>query len=99
MTGGITHGWLTVHRLAVPPHGVPGLHQCDPRGVAALGLTLRGRVPSAYGGVAPRWETPDRPPVYRVPELSTADTRGSAVMYADRREDLRAPSGPGTPGQ
>src|SRR2546425_529107 len=62
MKGGTTYGQCTVHRRAVPPNRVPGFHQRDPRRVSAAGPTLRGSVSSAYGGVAPRWETPDRPP-------------------------------------
>jgi len=51
-------------------------------------------VPSAYEGVATRWATPDRPPVERVPELSPANTRGSALVYSRLRQDLRPPRGP-----
>src|SRR6266545_1460311 len=66
MKGGTTYGQYTVHRRAGPPHGVLGFHELDPRRVSAAGAALRGRVPRAYGGVAPRWATPDRPPVYRL---------------------------------
>ena len=38
----------------------------DPRRVSAAGPALRGGVSSAYGHVAPRWETPDRAPVFRL---------------------------------
>jgi hypothetical protein len=65
MKGGIIDGQCTVHRCAGPPHRVPGCHQPDARRVSAAGPTLRGRVPSAHGRMAPRWATPDRPPVYR----------------------------------
>ena len=34
---------------------------------------LRGRIPSPYGGVVPRWEAADGPPFQRVPELSPAN--------------------------
>src|SRR6266852_4104121 len=97
MKGGTTHGRCTVRRSAVPPHGVPGFHQPDSRGVSDPDPAFRGGVSRAYGGVAPRWETPDRPPVSRVPELPPADTRGSAVLPAHLPQDLRAPSRPGTP--
>src|SRR5262249_20003677 len=81
MTGGSIYGPCTVRRSAVPPDGVPGLHQCDPRRISAAGTTLRGRVSSPYGGVAPRWEAPDRPPFQRVPELSLTGPRGSVAVY------------------
>src|SRR6266852_4022202 len=93
MKGGTTYGQCTVHRCAVPPHGVPGFHQLDARRVSAAGPTFRGGVPSAYGGVAPRWEIPDRSPVCRLQELPPADAGRSAVLPAHLLEDLRPPGG------
>jgi hypothetical protein len=63
MTGGTTHGRLTVRCPAVPPHRVPGFNQRDARGVSAAGPALRGRVPRPDGGVADGWETADCSPV------------------------------------
>src|SRR5712692_9690086 len=97
MKGGITNGQYTVCRYAVSPHGVPGFHQPDPRRVSAAGPAFRGGVSNAYGHVAPRWETPDGPPVCRVQKLPPADAGRSAVLSAHLLEDLRAPSRPGTP--
>src|SRR3989442_3092676 len=97
MKGGITNGQYTVRRSAVSPHGVPGFHQRDPRRVSAAGPALRGGVPRAYGGVAPRWKTPDRPPVYRVPELSLRDAGRAIILPPHLPQDLRAPSRPGAP--
>src|SRR6266581_564220 len=97
VTGGTAHGPSTVCRCAVSPDGVSGFHQPDARRVSAAGPALRGGVPSAYGGVAPRWETPDRSPVCRLQELPPADAGRSAVLSAHLLEDLRAPSRPGTP--
>src|SRR2546422_3655908 len=95
MKGGTTYGQCTVHRCAVPPHGVPRFHQFDPRGISGPGSALRGRVPSAYDRVAPRWETPDCPPVCRVPELPPADAGRPAVLPAHLPEDLCPPGGTG----
>src|SRR5262249_439104 len=81
MKGGTPYGRFTVHRPAVPPDGVPGFDQLDPRRVSAARRPLRGRVPSTYGGVAARWETADRPPVYRVPALSPPDARRPAFVH------------------
>src|SRR5437867_2498763 len=61
MKGGTIHSQCTVCRYAVPPRGVPGFHELDARRVSAAGPALRGRIPSPYGGVAPRWETPGPP--------------------------------------
>src|SRR5712691_13261136 len=97
MKGGTTHGQCTVHRCAVPPHGVPGFHEPDARRVSAAGPAFRGGVPRAYGGVAPRWNTPDRPPVSRGPELPPADAGRSAILPPHLPEDLRPPGGAGTP--
>src|SRR5713101_5748705 len=97
MKGGTTHGQYTVCRYAVSPHRVPGLHQPDPRRVSGPGPALRGGVPSAYGGVAPRWDTPDRSPVYRVPELPPADAGRSAVLPAHLPQDLCPPGGTRAP--
>src|SRR5712691_2715559 len=73
LQGGITYGACTVHGRAGPPHGVPRFDQSHARRISAVGAALRGRVPSPYGGVAPRWEAPDGPPFQRVPELSLTD--------------------------
>src|SRR5262249_54838798 len=97
MTGGTTYGPCTVRRSAVPSHGVPGLHQFDPRRVSAAHPALRGGVPSAYGGVAPRWGAADGPPFQRVPELSSADPGGSAAVYSRVCEDVLPSGGPGPP--
>src|SRR5215471_10649409 len=40
VTGGMTHGRCTVHRAAVPPNGVSGFHEPDPRRVSAAGPAL-----------------------------------------------------------
>src|SRR5712691_6930578 len=93
MKGGTPYGRLTVRRSAVPPHGVFGFHQCDPRRVSAAGPALRGGVPRAYGGVAPRWETPDHPPVYRVQELPLSDAGRSVVVHPGLPENLCPPGG------
>src|SRR5712692_10012432 len=88
MKGGTTYGRFTIHRRAGPPNGVPGFDQRDSRRVSAAGPALRGGVPSASGGVAPRWETPDRPPVYGVPALPLRDAGRSAVLPAHLPENL-----------
>jgi len=93
VTGGTTHGWFAVHRLTVPPDGVPGFHQPDPRRVSAAGPALRGRVPRPDGGLADGWETADRAPVYRVPELPPPDTGRPALVYSHLSEDVRPPGG------
>src|SRR5262245_9819619 len=96
MQGGITHGQYTVCRSAVSPHGVPGFAELDSRRVSGARPALRGRVPSPYGGVAPRGDTPDCAPVERVPALLPPDPRRSAFVYAGLCEDLRTARGPGT---
>src|SRR5437762_13907308 len=65
-TGGPHYGRFTVRRCAVSPDGVSGFDQRDARRVSAAGPALRSGVPGAYDGVAPRWETPDGPPIYRL---------------------------------
>src|SRR4030095_5032426 len=97
MKGGARNGLLTVHRSAIPPHGVPGFDQLDARGVSATGFTLRGRVSSPYGCVAPRWEAADSAPVCRVKKLPAADTRRSSLLSSHLYENLRAASSPRTP--
>src|SRR2546430_14031663 len=97
MKGGTTDGQCTVHRRAGPPHRVSGFHEFDARRVSAAGPALRGGVPRAYGRMAPRWETPHRPPVYGVPELPPPDAGRAAVLPPHLPEDLRAPGGAGTP--
>src|SRR5690348_16143571 len=82
LQGGITYGACTVHGRAGPPHGVPRFDQSHARRISAVGAALRGRVPSPYGGVAPRWEAADRPPVCRVQKLPSADSRGSSLLYS-----------------
>src|SRR5438552_11598735 len=47
----------------------------------AAGPPFRGGVPCAYGGVAPRWETPDGLPVYRRQKLPPAEA-GRPVVEA-----------------
>src|SRR6187549_983889 len=93
----MTHGRCTVHRAAVPPNGVSGFHEPDPRRVSAAGPALRHRVPMPYGGVAGGWATPDRSSVYRVQKLPLANSRGSVIVYSDVYQDLCAASGPGSP--
>src|SRR5713101_4625521 len=93
MKGGTTYGQCTVHRRAIPPNRVPEFHQCAPRRVSAAGPALRGGVSSAYGGVVPRWETSDRPPVCGIRELPTPDAGRSAVLHSYLPEDLRPPGG------
>src|SRR5262245_3152871 len=96
MQGGITHGQYTVCRSAVSPHGVPGFAELASRRVSGTRPALRGRVPSPYGGVAPRGDTPNCAPVERVPALLPPDPRRSAFVYAGLCEDLRTARGPGT---
>src|SRR5215470_2172816 len=97
MTGGTTYGPCAVRRSAVPSHGVPGFHQFDPRRVSAAHPALRGGVPRAYGGVAPRWEASDRPLFHRVQQLPAADPRGSTIVYSGLCEDLQPPGGARSP--
>src|SRR5208282_4887650 len=47
--------------------------------------------------MAPRWETPDCPPVHRVSDLPAGNAGRSTVLPADLPEDLRPPGGPGAP--
>ena len=91
MTGGTPHGWLTVHRTAVPPESVPGLHEPDARRVSAAGPALRGGVPRPDGGVADGWEAADRAPVDRLPQLSPADTGRAPLVYPGLPETVCAP--------
>src|SRR5262249_17006804 len=81
VTGGTTYGWFTVYRTTVPPDGVPGFHQRDPRRVSAAGPALRGRIPRSDGGVADGWETADRTPVYRLQKLPPPNTRRPALVH------------------
>jgi hypothetical protein len=48
------------------------------------------------GSVAPRWETPDRPPVCRLQELPFTHAARSPVFHPHVPEDLQPPSGPRT---
>src|SRR5574341_2385395 len=89
VTGGTTHGRCTVHRPTVPPAGVPGFHQPDPRRVSAARSALRDRVPNPYGGMADGWETADRTPVYRLQKLPSADTRRPALVHLGLPENSR----------
>ena len=50
---------------------------------------------SRKGGVAPRWETPNRPSLHRLPDLPAGNAGRSAVLPAHLPEDLRRSSGPG----
>src|SRR5882762_7180102 len=93
VTGGTTHGRCTVHRPTVPPDGVPGFHQPDARRVSAARPALRDRVPNPYGSMADGWETADRPPVYRLQQLPSADTRRPALVHLGLPENLRTPGG------
>src|SRR5712691_9478883 len=93
MKGGTHNGLLTVHRSAVPTHGVPGFHELDPERVSAAGPALRGGVPRTSGGVVPRWEAADGPPVSRLEELSVADPGGSIVVHLGLPENLCAAGG------
>src|SRR5215831_6763420 len=88
MKGGTPNGQCTVCRYAVPPRGVPGFHQPDARRVSAAGPALRGRIPSPYGGVVPRWEAADGPPFQHVPELSLTD---SWVAYLGAADNVPRP--------
>src|SRR5882724_8395113 len=97
MKGGTTHGQSTVCRCAGPSRRVSGCDEFDARRVSASRPALRGSVPGAYGVVAPRWETPDRPPVERVQELPPADAGRPAVLPAYLPEDVQPPGGPGPP--
>src|SRR5439155_15362684 len=68
--------------------------QCD----INLSLSpLLKHYPSAYGGVAPRWEAPDCPPFQRVLQLPAADPRGSTVVYSGLCEDVQPPGGARAP--
>src|SRR5919201_6968678 len=89
----MTHGWFTVHRATVPPHGVPGFHEPDTRRVSAARPALRDRVPNPYGGMADGWETADRTPVYRLQKLPPADTGRPALVHPGLPENLRTPGG------
>jgi hypothetical protein len=93
VTGGTTHGWLTVHRPTVPPDGVPGFHQPDARRVSAAGPALRDRVPRPDGGMADGWETADRAPVSRRQKLPAPDTGRPALVYLGLPQNLRTPGG------
>src|SRR4029453_2330231 len=93
VTGGTTHGWFTVHRATVPPNGVPGLHEPDPRRVSAVGPTLRGGVPRPDGGVAPGWKTADGTPVCRLQKLSPPDIGRSPLVHSGLSENLYPPGG------
>src|SRR5712692_4935689 len=71
--GGITYGQWTVHRRTVPPNRVPGVDQPDARRVSAAHPALRGGVPTAAGGMAPRGDTPHGPPMCRREDRPPAD--------------------------
>jgi hypothetical protein len=92
------HLWsCPVRRSTVPPDRVPGFHQCDPRRISVAGAALRGRVSSPYGGVALRWEAPDRPSFQRVPDLSLTDLGGSVAVSSRICEDVLPAGSPGAP--
>src|SRR5215831_2242559 len=93
VTGGTTYGWFAVYRATVPPAGVPGFHQRDPRRVSAAGPALRGRIPNPDGGVADGWETTNCAPVYRLQNLSAPDTGRSAVVHPHLPQNLCPPGG------
>ncbi len=91
VTGGTTYGWFTVYRATVPPDGVPGFHQRNPRRVSAAGPALRGRIPHPDGGVTDGWETADCAPVYRLQKLSAPDPGRSAVVHPYLPQNLCPP--------
>src|SRR5215471_10463558 len=93
VTGGTTHGWFTVHRATVPPHGVPGFHEPDPRRVSALGPPLRGGVPRPDGGVAHGWKTADCTSVCRLHKLSPPNTGRSPLVHSGLPQNLYPPGG------
>src|SRR5499426_2332498 len=93
VTGGTTHGRCTVHRAAVPPDGVPGFHEPDPRRVSAVGPTLRGGVPRPDGGVAHGWKTADCTPVCRLQKLSPPDIGRSPLVHSGLPQNLYPPDG------
>src|SRR5262244_2076834 len=93
MKGAIRYGPCTVHRRAVPPHGVLGFHELNPWGVSAVGSTLRGAVPRPYGGEAHGRETADCPPVSRGQKLSPPDTGRSALVHPGLPQNLCLPGG------
>src|SRR4030095_6003574 len=97
MKGGTTDGQCTVHRCAGAPYGVSGFDELDPCRVSAAGPALRGRVSRTSRGMAPRWETADRPPVHGLQKLSAPDAGRSTVLHSHLPEDLQPPSGPGAP--
>ena len=78
VTGGTPHDWVTVHRAAVPPAGVPGVPAPATRRVSAAGPALRGRLPRPAGGGAEGWDTADGAPVARLHPRS-APAPGSAA--------------------
>ena len=77
----------------VPSPGMPGVHQPDARRVAAASAALRGGVPNAEGGLAPRWATAPRPPMYRLQTRPPADVGRAPLLYAGLGEHLRAARG------
>src|SRR5262245_22022362 len=77
MKGGTPNDQRMFCRSASPPRGVPGLHELDARRVSAAGPALRGRLPSPYGGVAPRWETPGPPASFAC--IKTAPSRRQKI--------------------
>src|SRR6266571_1018245 len=97
MKGGTTDGQCTVHRCAGAPYGVSGFDELDPCRVSAAGPALRGRVSRTSRGMAPRWETADRPPVHGLQKLSSPDAGRSTVLHSHLPEDIQPPSGPGAP--
>jgi hypothetical protein len=48
-----------------------------------------------HSGVAPRWETPNRPSLHRLSDLPAVNAGRSAVLPAHLPEDLHRSSGPG----
>src|SRR5215831_17984965 len=81
------------HRATVPPNGVPGFHEPDPRRVSAVGPTLRGGVPRPDGGVAHGWKTADGTPVCRLQKLSPPDTGRSPRVHSGLPQNLYPPGG------
>jgi hypothetical protein len=93
VTGGTTHGWFTIYRVAVSPNGIPGFHERDSGRVSAAGPALRDRVPRPDGGMADGWETADRAPGYRRQKLPAPDTGRPAQVCLGRPQNLRTPGG------
>src|SRR4029453_9884218 len=91
--GGTTYGQCTARRSAVPRHRIPGCDQLDARRVSAPRPAFLGGVPRADGGVVPRRETADRPPVYGLQELPLRNAGRSPVLHLGLPQNLYPPGG------